>query len=110
MKLGNLNKMIGGWFIGDFEPNLIKNKDFEASVKYYKKGDKESKHMHKVATEITVIESGRAIMKDTVFNKGDIILLEPGEATSFEALDDTTTFVIKFPSVKDDKYLVEDDA
>ena len=41
MKLGSLNEMIGGWFIGDFEPNLIKNKDFEASVKYYKKGDKE---------------------------------------------------------------------
>jgi quercetin dioxygenase-like cupin family protein len=49
-------------------------------------------------------------MKDTVVNKGDIILLEPGEATSFEALQDTTTFVIKFPSVKDDKYLVEDSA
>ena len=59
---------------------------------------------------LSVIESGRAIMKDTVFKKGDIILLEPGEATSFEALDDTTTFVIKFPSVKDDKYLVEDSA
>ena len=55
MKLGNLSEMIGGWFIGDFEPSLIKNKDFEASVKYYKKGDEEFKHMHKVATEITVM-------------------------------------------------------
>lgn len=110
MKKGILKEMIGGWFIGDFEPNLIRNKDFEASVKYYKKGDKESNHMHKIATEVTVLESGSAIMKDTVFHAGDIILLEPGEATSFEALEDTTTFVIKFPSVMGDKYMVEDSA
>lgn len=110
MKKINLKDMVGGWFIGDFEPNLLRNKNFEASVKYYKKGDKESKHLHKIASEITVIESGSAIMKDTVLNKGDIILLEPGEATSFEALEDSTTFVIKFPSVLGDKYLVEDNA
>ena len=110
MKLGNLSEMIGGWFIGDFEPSLIKNKDFEASVKYYKKGDEESKHMHKVPTEITVIQSGKAIMKDKTLIKGDIIVLEPGDSTSFLALEDTTTFVIKFPSVKNDKYIIKDNA
>lgn len=110
MKKSNLKKMTGGWFIGDFEPHFVRTKDFEASVKRYKKGDKEPKHMHKIATEITVIESGRAIMKDTILESGDIILLEPSEATSFEALEDTTTFVIKFPSVKDDKYIISGDA
>ena len=55
----NLDEMIGGWFVGDFEPSVIRTKDFEVAVKRYKAGDKEAKHMHKVATELTVIISAR---------------------------------------------------
>jgi hypothetical protein len=33
--------------------------------------------------------------------------MEPGEATDFRATNDVITTVIKFPCVKDDKYLVE---
>jgi hypothetical protein len=33
------------------------------------------------------------------------VTIEPGEATDFTALTDTTTVVVKMPSVKGDKYL-----
>jgi hypothetical protein len=35
---------------------------------------------------------------------GDIIKLAPGEATDFVAITDSTTVVVKLPSVKGDKY------
>ena len=69
-------------------------------------GEKEAAHVHKVATELTMIVSGQVKMNGRVFAAGDIVVLKPGEATDFEALTDTTTTVVKLPSAKGDKYLV----
>jgi len=105
MKVNKLNDMFKGWVVGNFEPSLFKTDDFEVAVKTYKKGDYEAKHYHKVATEITVISKGRVLMNNELYEEGDIITMEPGEATDFRAINDVITTVIKFPCVKDDKYL-----
>lgn len=107
MKVAKLSDMKGGWFIGNFEPSLYKTNDCEVAVKTYKKGDFEAAHFHKIATEYTIVASGKVMMFDTVFEQGDIVIVEPGDATSFEALEDTTNVVIKIPGANNDKYLVE---
>ena len=107
MKVAKLEDMVKGWFIGNFDPTLIKTNDVEVAVKEYKKGDYEEKHYHKIATEITVIVSGRVKMNGIEYSKGDIIVTEPNEATDFEALEDTVNTVIKYPGANDDKYLGE---
>lgn len=107
MKTAKLEDMIKGWFVGNFEPTLLKTNDVEVAVKEYKKGDKEEKHYHKLATEITVIVSGKVKMNGVVYSKGDIIVIEPNEATDFEALEDTVNTVVKLPGANDDKYLGE---
>lgn len=104
VRTAKLADMIGGWFVGDFYPNILRNKDFEVGVKFYKAGDKEDWHVHKVGTEITVILDGTVKMHDEIYRSGDIILLEPGNGTSFEALTDVKTVVVKTPSVMGDKY------
>jgi quercetin dioxygenase-like cupin family protein len=106
MKVHKLDTFFKGWVVGDFEPSLFKTNDFEVAVKSYKKGDYEPKHFHKVATEITIITKGRVVMNFEVYNEGDIIVIEPGDATDFRATNDVTTTVIKFPCVEGDKYLV----
>ena len=45
-------------------------------------------------------------MRDQVWEAGDIIVLEPGEVTSFEAMTDATTVVVKVPGALNDKYVV----
>jgi hypothetical protein len=45
-------------------------------------------------------------MNGTIYGTGDIITIEPGEATDFEVLEDTITTVVKLPCVKDDKFIV----
>ena len=105
MKVAKLEDMVKGWFVGNFDPTLIKTNDVEVAVKEYKKGDCEEKHYHKIATEITVIISGRVKMNDIEYSKGDIIVIEPNEATDFEALEDTVNAVVKFPGASNDKYL-----
>ena len=106
MKLNKLKDMFRGWIVGNFEPSLYKTDDVEVAVKQYKAGDKEPLHYHKIATEITVITSGMVLMNVVLYNGGDIITIEPGESTNFEALTDVVTTVIKLPCVKDDKYIV----
>jgi quercetin dioxygenase-like cupin family protein len=104
MKVEKLNSMIGGWFVGAFEPTLINTNDVEVAVKEYKKGEYEERHYHKIATEITVIVSGKVRMNGVEYNKGDMIVIEPNESTDFEALEDTVNTVVKFPGASDDKY------
>jgi len=93
-----------GWFVGDFEPSVYLTKDIEIAIKYYNSGDYEENHMHKIATEITVIVNGQAKMSNRIVKTGDIITMFPGDTTDFLALTEVTTVVVKYPSVKKDKY------
>ena len=103
----NLSNMINGWFIGAFEPSLLKTDAVEVAVKTYEIGDFEQSHYHKVATEITVVNYGKVKMFDKIWNTGDIIIVEPGDITSIEAIEKSSTTVVKIPSVKNDKYVVK---
>lgn len=100
-----LEDMIRGWFVGNFEPSILKTDAVEAGIKTYQKGDYEERHYHKVATEITAIIKGKAKMNGKIYQAGDIVVIEPFEDTDFEALEDTQNVVIKIPSAMNDKYL-----
>ena len=106
MKVANLESMKRGWFVGNFDPSLYKTNDCEVAVKSYQAGDYEEKHYHKVATEITVIVKGTVRMFDSEFVEGDIVVVEPGEATDFTAITDAMNVVVKMPGANDDKYIV----
>ena len=107
MNQSNLENMDKGWFIGDFDPSIIKTDLFEAAVKYYKAGAYEPRHYHRMAREITVIVDGVVEMNGRRYGKGDIIDIQPHEPTDFRAITAAQTAVIKVPSVKGDKFLVE---
>ena len=104
MQLHKLSGMTKGWFVGDFSPVVLPSTAAEVAVKSYAAGSVEARHVHRVATEVTLIVSGRARMNDRVLEAGDIVLIEPGEFTDFEALTDVTTVVVKTPSAAGDKY------
>jgi quercetin dioxygenase-like cupin family protein len=105
VKHHRLDDMFKGWFVGDFSPVAFRTPGVEVGVKSYAAGNCEDEHHHKVATELTLIISGEVRMLGRTWSAGDIITIEPGEATSFEALTDTVTVVVKLPSVTGDKYL-----
>ena len=107
MKKFESKDMFRGWFVGDFEPSSFKTKDCEVAHQKYKAGDYEQKHMHKVATEITSIIKGKVVMNGIEYQEGDIIVINPGEATDFKAITDAENIVVKVPCVKGDKYLVD---
>jgi hypothetical protein len=99
-----LDHMTKGWFVGNFDPAAHRTSSCEVGFKFYRQGDKEAAHHHKIATEITLVASGRVRMCGRDWEAGDIIVLSPGENTSFEALTDATTVVVKTPGANNDKY------
>ena len=106
MKVYKLSEFKRGWFVGDFDPSLIKTQDVEVAVQTFKAGDVEAEHYHGVAQEITVIIEGRAEMFGEVYGPGQIIVISPGESTAFRAIDDVKTVVVKYPGATNDKYLI----
>lgn len=106
MKHFTLETMVGGWFVGGFEPTALSTTSSEVAVKRYRAGDKEAEHFHKVATEVTLVLEGTVRMAGGEWSSGDIIVLEPGEATAFEAVTDAVNVVVKLPGALNDKYLV----
>ena len=86
MKKVHLNEMVKGWFVGDFTPTAFATDQCEVAVKTYKKGDSDTAHFHKSAHEITLIIEGKVIMMDSTWQKGDIIVVEPGEISAFLGL------------------------
>jgi anti-sigma factor ChrR (cupin superfamily) len=107
MKKNSLSEMIGGWFVGNFEPVVLNSTDFEVAVKYYEAGTTEPYHYHKIARELTVIVLGEVLMSGNKYVKGDIIDISPGLATDFHAITNCITVVVKTPSIADDKYINE---
>lgn len=105
MEKANLKDFIGGWFVGNFEPSLFKTNDVEVGVKQYKAGESEGYHHHKIATEFTVIVSGKVVMDNQEFESGDIIKICPNTSSDFKAITDVVTVVVKLPGANNDKYV-----
>lgn len=101
----NLKDFTKGWFVGQFSPTALFTTAAEVAIKRYAKGDKEESHYHKIATEITVIVEGRVKMNGVEYKKDDVLIIDPSESTDFVVLEDTTTCVVKLPSVLNDKYI-----
>jgi mannose-6-phosphate isomerase-like protein (cupin superfamily) len=106
MILYKMQEMVGGWFVGDFEPSAYKTKDFEVCYKKHPKGEIWPNHYH-TTTEINYIISGMMMANDTLLKKGDIFVVEPFESIYPTFLEDCELIVVKNKSVKNDKYIVE---
>jgi hypothetical protein len=92
-----------GWFIGDFAKAIWHTKDFEICYQKNPRSQTAS-HVHKIAHEITLVISGRQLCNGQMFAAGDICVLEPGDISQIEYLEDTEVVTIKVPSVPTDKY------
>jgi hypothetical protein len=100
-----LSEYTNGWLLGDFSPAVIQTKDFEVCVKTFKLGEREASHFQLIATEITVVLSGKVRMGEIFLDENEILVVNPGEIGDFEALTECKVLGIKFPSLPGDKIL-----
>lgn len=106
MKVYNVKDFTRGWFIGNFNPSILKTDQFEVGYLCHKKGEVWPKHYHALAIEYSLLIKGKMVIRGTEINEGDIFALEPYEVADPEFLEDCYVLVVKFPSVIGDKYEV----
>lgn len=102
-----MRDMMGGWFIGNFEPVSYKTEKFEVCYKHHKKGEKWETHYHKLATEINYLVEGKMTIQDKELKSGDIFILHPYEVANPIFIEDCILVIIKTPSVIDDKFMIK---
>jgi quercetin dioxygenase-like cupin family protein len=107
MILARVEDFKDGWFIGNFSPSILQSSDFEVCLKTFRSGDKEPSHYQKSATEVTVVVSGSCRMGSVHLSAGDILVLDAGEISDFEAIEDCVIVCVKAPSLPDDKALAD---
>ena len=66
MKKYKLDDMKGGWFVGNFEPSVMKA-DFEVGIPDTKKGEFKRDHVYKKGTEINVMRKGKLKLNGEIF-------------------------------------------
>jgi quercetin dioxygenase-like cupin family protein len=107
MNVEKITDYVRGWFIGNFEPSLLKTPDFEVGVLRHKKGEYWAPHYHKESVEYNVLISGKMIVQEREINSGDIFVFEKGEVADPIFLEDCILVVVKTPSIPSDKFEVE---
>jgi quercetin dioxygenase-like cupin family protein len=107
MHLSNISDYYRGWFIGNFEPSLLKTSDFEVGILNHKKGEYWAPHYHKESVEYNVLISGKMIIQGRELNSGDVFVFDKGEVADPIFLEDCKLVVIKVPSIPSDKFEIE---
>lgn len=108
VEIYNIKDFKGGWFIGNFEPSLIRTEGFEVGVNFHPSGSYWAPHYHKVATEITYLMSGRMEICGKTIEAGQLFVIPPLEPAAPIFLTDCHVVIVKTPSVPGDKYLLSE--
>ena len=96
----------GGWIIGDFEPSLLRTKEFEVALISHKKNEKWPKHYHKISTEYNILVIGKMEIAGKELIPGDVFVFEPGDIADPKFKEDCKVLCVKKPSLPGDKYEV----
>lgn len=107
MNIRKIDEMYRGWFIGNFEPSILKTADFEVALLSHYKGENWPKHYHKEADEVNVLLSGSMSVNGIELVPGDILHVEKNEIVDPIFHEDVKLICVKFPSVPGDKYEVK---
>jgi quercetin dioxygenase-like cupin family protein len=107
MNVTQLKDYYRGWFIGNFEPSVLKAKDFEVGVLTHKKGEHWASHFHKESVEYNVLIQGKMIIQGKELNSGDVFVFDKNEVADPIFLEDCIVVVVKVPSIPGDKFEVE---
>lgn len=103
----NIDDFKRGWFIGDFDPSILRSKDIEVGFQEYKKGYVADNHYQRIAVEINLIAYGSVVANGKTYVKGDFFTFEPYMVCEVEFLEDSGIVCVKAPSLPNDKVSID---
>jgi hypothetical protein len=107
MKTYDVDQFVAGWFIGSFEPSVLKTDQFEVAYKKHYTREPWPAHAHKESTEINYLIRGQMTINNELLTAPVVFVIEKGELALPTFLSDCELIVVKCPSVIGDKYDVD---
>jgi choline kinase len=102
-----LENFFHGWFIGDFEPSILKNTGVELAIMHKKKGkDINNYHYHEDCIEINAVVKGKFLCNNKLIQENDIFVFNKNVPSICEFLEDCTFVVFKNKPSTTDKVLM----
>lgn len=106
MDIYSIKDFKGGWILGDFEPSLLRTKDFEVAYHQYASGQFWDTHTHRYTTEYNILIEGSMRVCDKDLYTGDVFVIHPGEIAAPVYQTDCKVIIIKIPSIPGDKIIL----
>lgn len=104
MDVHKLSDFIGGWFIGDFQPTLLKTPGFEVAWKVHTGHEGVEPHLHRQVTEYNLLAHGSMTVNGVRLEERDLFILHPGERVDIDIHTEQVHVVcVKVPSIPADK-------
>ena len=107
MKIKKIKDFKAGWFIGNFEPTILKTSDFEVALKIHNRDEDIAPHRHNRTIEYNLLTSGEMNVNGSKIEEGDIFIFEKSETCHVQVISEVAKVVcIKVPSNPDDKEFI----
>ena len=101
-----VDSFVRGWFIGDFEPSIIRTKTWEVALLRHSKGEKWDFHYHAQADEVNVLLNGRMMLNGHEIRSRNVFTIPKKQIACPLFLEDCLILCIKTPSVIGDKICI----
>jgi hypothetical protein len=98
-----IDSFVRGWFIGDFEPSILRTKTWEVALLRHNKGEKWDFHYHAQADEVNVLLNGRMMLNGYEIRSRNVFTIPKKQIACPFFLEDCLILCIKTPSVIGDK-------
>lgn len=98
-KLTDMKKQ---YFIGDFEPNVVRSEHVEVSLKTASIFTLDAAYYREQDTTVIYIVCGCILVNNTKYGDDDILTFLPGEIINLFALEESKLIVMHFPGTKKD--------
>lgn len=102
----NVADMFRGWFIGNFEPAIIKSSGFEIGYLLHKQGEKWDTHYHNNIDEVNLLIKGKMILNDIEIHPNEIFVINHKTIACPIFLEDCYIICIKIPFMVGDKITI----
>jgi dTDP-glucose pyrophosphorylase len=102
----DISRYTRGWLIGNFEPSILKTKDFEIGILQHKKNEKWGFHFHEETKEINILIKGKIIINNVLVEENTIFIFEKNMISCPLFLEDCIVICIKTPSLPNDKIII----
>ena len=107
VEIFQLENFVKGWFIGDFEPSILKNSGVELAVMHKTKGDVVNDfHYHENCIEINVLIKGKLNINNKLIQENEIFVFNKYVPSIYEFLEDCTFVVFKNKPSNSDKVIM----